>query len=138
MASPRRLERLQAQIVRETARILQRGLNDPRIGPCAITRSKLSRDTRYCTIYVDPRGDDSERRTTLRGLVSALPVLQGKLGDALTMRFLPQFKIEIDEQIEKTRKMNDLFRQIAEEREAKKACQNDTENEPACQDDKDS
>ena len=116
MASERRLERLQSFILREATAIFQKGLNDPRIGAVTVSRVSLSKDLRYCTLFVVLQGDETAQRTTFRGLQSATATVQYKLAQVLELRFSPQISFEIDTHPEKAQEMDDIFRKIAEER----------------------
>lgn len=121
MAAGRRVLRLTSSIVRESATFLARGLSDPRIGPLTVTGARLSPDLTYCTVLVMPSGDEKQRKTTMKGLQSALPALQHHLAEALDIRFAPQVSVEIDEGMLKARAMDEIFRKIREDQEKKAA-----------------
>jgi len=117
MATPRRIDRLQSFIYREAVAIFQKGLNDPRIGKVTVTRVTLSTDLQYCTIFVLVYGNDSEKRTTFRGLESATATVQYRLAGVLKLRTCPKIHFEIDTHPEKAQEMDDIFKKIKEERE---------------------
>lgn len=118
MASDRRIERLQSFIIREVTSIFQKGMNDPRIGEVLVTRVTLSKDLKYCTVYVVLNGTDTENRTSFRGLESATATVQYRLASVLSLRNVPILKFEIDSHPEKAQEMDDIFKKIAVERDA--------------------
>ena len=66
-----------------------------------------------------PSGDEKQRKTTLKGLQSALPALQRHLAESLDIRFAPQVTVEIDSGMLKAREMDEIFRKIREDTDKK-------------------
>jgi ribosome-binding factor A len=116
MASPRRLARLESLISQEVALVFQQGINDPRVGPVVVTAVKLSRDLRFCKIKINPRGSKNQKRTTLMGLQSATAMIQGRLGEVLHLRYIPQITFEIDRSLEKMDEINAIFEKISKKK----------------------
>jgi ribosome-binding factor A len=106
-----RLERLR-EIIRERAAdfILFR-LNDPRIGFCTVTRVDLAGDLSEAVIHVSVLGDETKKRTTMRGLNDARGLLQSHIAGVLRTRTTPHLRVELDETIEETFRILDKIRE---------------------------
>lgn len=116
MANERRILRLQQVILRTVATHIQRELRDPRITMISVTRVKLSPDLSQAQIYWSCLGDEVQQRTTARGLEQALPSIQRAVAGAMQTRVTPRLSMRYDEGLQKSQRMEDIFRQIAEER----------------------
>ncbi len=116
MAKPRRILRLQELILRTVATHVQREVRDPRVGMISITGVKLSPDLSRAQVLWSSLGDESQRRTTERGLEDALPVIQRAVAEAMQTRITPRLSLRYDDGLEKQQRMEDIFRTIAEER----------------------
>ena len=90
MANPRRILRLQQLILEAVAQFIQREVRDPRIGMVSITRVKLAPDLATATIGWSCLGDDTDKRTTARGLEDAAPAVQRASANARQTRGTPR------------------------------------------------
>jgi len=106
-----RLERLKEVIREEAADVILHQLNDPRIGFCTVTRVDLTRDLSYATLHISVLGNESEKRTTMRGLQNARGLIQSRIAGKLHTRTTPKVEIELDDSIEKTFKILEKIRE---------------------------
>jgi ribosome-binding factor A len=97
-----RIERLKELIREESAELITSHLSDPRIGFCTVTRVDLTNDLAYATIHVSVFGNESQKRTTLRGLQDARGLIQRHIAARMKTRTTPHVDIKLDESIERT------------------------------------
>lgn len=110
-----RAERLAEVIKAEASDIIQRGLNDPRIGFSSVTDVVVSHDLRYAKIFVSVLGDAEVKQRTMEGLRRAQGHIRAELGARLAVRFVPEIQIRLDESIERGVRISSLVRKVIEE-----------------------
>lgn len=113
--TPTRAERLAEVIRTETSDIMQRDLNDPRIGFTSITEVVVSGDLRHAKIYVSVLGDEAAKRRTMAGLERARGHIRSELSARLTIRYVPEILFRLDESIERGSRIVSLMRSVEEE-----------------------
>ncbi len=116
MANPRRIKRLEALIQQAAAQHIQRELDDPRIGLVSLTRVKLSKDLSRCQLYWSVLGEETEIRTTERGLENALPSIQRAVAHAMQTRVTPKLGLIHDGTLAHAERLETIFTQLREER----------------------
>lgn len=114
--SSQRPGRVQEAIRQEVSKILQEEMRDPRLGFLTITGVELTNDLRYARIYFSVLGEDKDKRLALKGLNSAKGYIKGLLGNRIKLRFTPDIEFKIDETLDRTRHIYDLFDKIKKER----------------------
>jgi ribosome-binding factor A len=95
-----RTARLDSQIQHELMDLVQREMNDPRLGFATVTRVETSRDLGHVKVWVSVLGSDEERADTLAALQNAAPWLRRRLGERLTLRHVPALSVRRDDSIE--------------------------------------
>jgi len=95
--SGRRIEGAIKDII---ARLLQRGLKDPRIGFLSIVSVELSGDKKLAKVYVSVYGDEEAKEGSLAGLESAKGFIRSELGKKLRTRHTPELLFILDDSIE--------------------------------------
>lgn len=121
MAQGSRPERVGEQIRQEIARLLSREVHDPRIGFVTVTRVKVSPDLQQARVYYTIIGDDRAKRETARGLDAARPFLRRHLGSLIRLRRVPELTFEFDRSVEHQDRVEQILRDIADERQAREA-----------------
>lgn len=119
MTSPFRRERMEKEITREVAQILLYEMNDPRLGFMSVTRSKISKDFKYCKVFVSVLGPKKDKVLTLKGLQHSRGFVQKQLASRLKSRDCPHVELVLDDSIDKTFALTSLIDQVAKERKAK-------------------
>jgi len=117
MSSEARAERVAALIHEEVAKLLTKGVKDPRIGFVSVTHVRMSRDLRYANIYVSLLGEHTEQRRSLAGLQSSSGWMRHEIGKYLHLRFTPELRFFQDESLDKVFALEDMFRQLHENEE---------------------
>ena len=118
MANPRRILRLQQLILEAVAKTLQREIHDPRIGMVSVTRVKLAPDLSTATIGWSSLGEDSQVRTTERGLEDATPLIQRRVAESLSTRVTPRIHFRHDASLERAQELEEIFQKIRDEKDA--------------------
>ena len=108
----RRTERLNEQVKREVADILQTRVKDPRVGSVVVTGARVSPDLSLAQIYVFITGSPDEQKATLTGLDAATPFVRSELGQRLSVRKLPQLRFVRDESFEYANRIEQLLNEI--------------------------
>ena len=111
-----RPERVQEALRQEISKIVQGEMKDPRIGFITITKVELTKDLRYAKVYFSVLGEDKDKKLALRGLNSAKGYIRGILGDRIKLRYMPDIEFKVDETLERTRHIYDLFEKIKKEK----------------------
>jgi len=93
----RRIERLGHQIRAELAELIEREVNDPRVGFTTVTRADLSADLGHARVFVSVLGNTEAQQASLDGLESAAGFLRRELGRRLALRRVPELVFVLDQ-----------------------------------------
>ena len=107
-----RPERVQEALRQEISKVALEEIKDPRIGFLTITRVELTKDLRYAKVYFSVLGGAKEKALALKGLNSAKGYIKGMVADRIKLRLVPEISFRIDESIEHTKEIYDLFKRI--------------------------
>ncbi len=91
-----RAEKVAEEIKRETSRILQQEVRDPRLGFTTITKVELTPDLRFARIFFSVYGDQKQWSDTQDALSHASGFIRHKLGEYLNLRFVPEILFQAD------------------------------------------
>ena len=107
-----RPERVQEALRQEISKVALEEIKDPRVGFLTITRVELSKDLRYAKVYFSVLGGAKEKALALKGLNSAKGYIKGVVADRIKLRLVPEISFRIDESIEHTGEIYDMFNKI--------------------------
>ena len=97
----RRTEQINCTIQAELSELLRRQVKDPRIGDLVtVTEVITSADLRHARVFISVMSSEDKKRETLKCLRDASGFLRKKLGERLTLRYLPELIFEQDNSIE--------------------------------------
>ena len=114
----RRIDRIEEQLRIELSEILEREIQDPRIGLATVTHVKISPDLRNARVFVTVLGDDVQRKRTLQGLRSAASYVRHSLSKRLHhLKRVPELAFDYDGALEKEMRIEELLEQIKHEEE---------------------
>jgi len=117
--SQARVQRLEAQIQRELAGLITRGVKDPRVGNVTITAVSVAADMGSARIYFTPFASRRAPEQVRLGLTHAAGFLRGELGRRLGLRHAPRLEFVFDEAVEGAAHLTHLIdRAVAEDRAA--------------------
>lgn len=91
-------------------------LEDPRISLVSVTDVIVTRDIRNARVYVHHSDDEVTPKDVLAGLRSATSYLRGQIAVRCGLRMTPDLLFYYDKTPEKAQRIDQLLRQIAEER----------------------
>jgi len=112
----RRIDRIEEQVRVEVSEIIEREIQDPRIGLTTVTSVKISPDLRHGRIFVTVLGDEQQRKKALEGLRSAASFVRRSLSKRLHhLRRIPELSFDYDEAVEKGIRIEELLDQIKHE-----------------------
>ena len=107
-----RTDRLDSRIRHELMDLLQREMQDPRLGFVTITRVETARDLGSARVWVSILGSDEERDRSMAALGVATPWLRRRLAERLTLRSVPQLSLRRDDSIEAGDRVLRLLKEI--------------------------
>ncbi len=110
-----RTDRLDSQIRQELMDLMQREMQDPRIGFATVTRVETARDLGHARVWVSVLGTPEERDRSLSALTDAASWLRRRLGERLQLRHVPQLSIRLDDSIASGDRVLRLLREIESE-----------------------
>jgi len=124
-----RLKRIQDQIKRVLAEILETKVNDPRIDGVYITDVDVDRELDYANVYVSSLAGEAQSEDILQGLSNASGFIRYSLSQEVDLRVMPKLRFYWDETPEKADRIESLLSEIREEREARGIVE-DEEDQP--------
>jgi ribosome-binding factor A len=114
----RRIDRIEEQLRIELSEIIEREIQDPRVGLTTVTSVKVSPDLRHCRVFVTVLGNSEDRKKALEGLRSASSFVRRSLSKRLAhMRRIPELSFDYDEAVEKGIRIEELLDQIKHKEE---------------------
>ena len=105
----KRSHRIQELIYEGISKIVQRGLNDPRIGFATITKVELSDNLKHAKVFVSVMGSEQEKVDTLDGLINAKGFIRNALGKNLYLRYLPELEFRRDDNADHVEKISRIL-----------------------------
>src|SRR5262249_55537809 len=104
---------IEEQLRMELSEIIEREIQDPRIGLATVTREKVSPDLHHARVFITVLGDEAQRRKSLEGLRSAASFVRRSLSKRLHhLRRIPDLSFDYDEAVEKGIRIEELLDQI--------------------------
>ena len=95
-----RTDRIAAEIMRETERIIREDVSDPRTDCMfSITHVDVTRDLRYAKVYISIY-EEAKREPMMKALKSAAGFVRHNLGRRVQLRYTPELLFELDTTIE--------------------------------------
>lgn len=110
MADNRRLTRINDEVRRELAEIIRSELNDPRIAAVTtVIRADVTRDFKYCKVFVSVLGDGDQKAAVMEGIRSAGGYIRKLLASRVNLRVTPELHFIYDDVIEHGLKMSKII-----------------------------
>lgn len=105
-----RTRRVEAQIQRELAQLIQFEIKDPRVGLVTVSGVEVSRDLAHAKVYVTALGNEQHSvDEMLKALNHAAGFLRRELGKHLTTRVTPQLNFVYDASVERGANLSALI-----------------------------
>ena len=117
-----RLERVAKLVQRDVADILANELAHEVDGFVTVTGVRMTKDLSIAYVYVSfMGGTDAARQAAFRHLVTLAPAVRGALSARMRnqLRSMPDVKFFLDQSLEKSQHMEDIFQRIRQERDGR-------------------
>jgi len=109
----RRSERTSKLIQREISGLLEREVNDPRLGRLiSVTEVTLSPDLKHAKIFVSTLGSEINKEDMLAGFNNASGFLRKELALHLKLKYTPQLSFHYDDSIERGARLLKLIGEL--------------------------
>jgi len=99
----------------EISLIIQRRVQDPRLGFVTVTGVEVSPDLRAASVYVSILGNDDEVKQALAGLENAVSFFRRELGPSLTLRYIPELNFRLDDSLERGLSIDRLLDSLSDD-----------------------
>lgn len=107
-----KIEKLARKIQKDISDIVQRQMNDPRVGFISITRVDLSRDLKFAKVWVSILGQPNEQSKVMRALDHARGYVQSEVARRLRTRQTPILSFHQDKGIEQSIKISKILQDL--------------------------
>lgn len=109
MAEAQRKRRLEAQIQRVLAEVIQRDLKDPRVGNVTVTAVSVAADMGSARVYFTPFASRHTPEEVRTGLRRAGGFLRGEVGRRLQLRHAPRLEFVYDDTVDRAAHLSGLI-----------------------------
>jgi ribosome-binding factor A len=116
MGQGTRPDRVADQIRAEVTTIIARELHDPGVGFVTVTRVQVSPDLQHARVFFTSLGDQIAKQNTARALERAAGFMRRQIGKRLRLRRTPELQFTFDETVAHQDRVEQLLREIADER----------------------
>lgn len=113
----KRTDRVNALIHEELQQLIQRRLEDPRVGFATVTGVETSPDLRHARVFVSVLGTDDEADAALRALTKARTYLRHELATRIDLRVAPDLTFARDTTLESAIRIERLLREARDRQE---------------------
>lgn len=111
-----RNDRVRKAIQKEVADIIQKKLNDERIGGVvSITDVEVSHDNTYAKVFYSVFAPENIKEQTERAIEEDTPKIRYEIGKRIRLRVTPEIKLIKDISIERGARVTELINKISEE-----------------------
>ncbi|MDE6060567.1 MAG: 30S ribosome-binding factor RbfA [Clostridia bacterium] len=113
-----KMERINAELARQIAKVIAEDIKDPRLGDAIIgvTKVQTTSDLKYAKVYLSVYASSPELVTEAYYTVCrASTFIRNRLKDSVQIRLLPELKFFIDDTIEHSVKIEELLAKIRTE-----------------------
>lgn len=109
----KRTDRVGQQLVKALATIMQRDVQDARLGMVTVNDVEISRDLAYAKVFVTFLPDDEEKvKVQLKVLNEKKGMIRTLLASAVRLRAVPELKFIYDSSIVDGMKMSELVSKV--------------------------
>ncbi len=98
---PQRMGRIDAELQRAIAKVIDQDLKDPRKGFTTVTRVEITNDLFSAKVYVSIIGDRHVAAQTMEALHAAARFIRGEVGEMVNLRHVPELHFIEDRSTER-------------------------------------
>ena len=111
----KRTDRLSGLVQEEIARLLLKGIKDPRVRDVVITGVRVSPDLRHARVFFTLLGERNNREVVEKGLTRASGFIRRELGKQLDLKYVPELIFNFDRSIEYGRRIEEVLQELKNE-----------------------
>jgi ribosome-binding factor A len=109
-----RTQRIDELLRQEIGALLEREVQDPRIGFVTVTDVETAPDLRHARVWVSVIGPRAERDETIAALNRAMGFVRRELGTRLRLKRIPELHVRLDETAERGTRVLQLLHELEE------------------------
>lgn len=95
-----RTDRIEEEIKKVVSKLIDQDLKDPRLtGLISVTKVEVTKDLKYCKIYVSMLGS-KDQAAAMEALKSSAGYVRREVGSNVRMFATPEIKFELDDSME--------------------------------------
>ncbi len=107
-----RTDRIEEEIKKVVGPFIDQKLKDPRLdGMISVTKVDLSRDFKYCKIFVSMLAV-KDKKEALDALKSAAGLVRKEIGNKIRIHSTPEVKFEFDDSLEYGEKIQSIIKEL--------------------------
>jgi ribosome-binding factor A len=99
----------------EISQLIQFQTQDPRLQFVTVTGVDITPDLRLARVYVTALGDEADTKKALQGLSGAASYFRYKLGQSLSLRYVPELRFEHDTSLVRGLRIESLLDSLEDE-----------------------
>lgn len=107
----RRTDRVE-ELLKEEIAVILREVKDPRVGFVTVMDVEVSPDLRHAKVFVSVLGDEEEKQETMNALENASGFVRARVGEGVTLKFLPRLRFVLDRTMEKAARIEELIHEM--------------------------
>ena len=126
------MERINAELARQIAKVIAEDIKDPRLGDAIIgvTKVHTTSDLKYAKVYLSVYAPTQELITEAYYTVCrAATFIRNRLKDSVQIRLLPELKFFIDDTIAHSVKIEELLAKIRTDSVTQDNAEDDSDNQ---------
>lgn len=109
-----RNEKIRKTLMKEISDIIQKKLNDSRIGGIvSITDLELAHDNSFAKVYYSVFAPDDVKEKTISAIEEDAPKIRYEVGRRIRLRLTPELRFILDNSIERGTKVTELINKIS-------------------------
>ena len=96
------------------SKIFLEDLADPKIGFVTITRVEATEDLKHAKVFYSVLGDEKQKKLTAEAIADHARYIKRLAVERINMKFAMDFRFELDQSIEASFKLGEIFKKIHE------------------------
>lgn len=110
--SPVRVQRVRELLKRQLGETIRRELQPPDGAMVTVNEVELSNDLQMATVYVGIIGNENQRKAGMELLQSERKRIQGLVGRAVVLKYIPQLRFVLDESVSRGNRIIEILDEI--------------------------
>ena len=117
MRNNTRIDKINSEIQRELAIMFRGEMKDPVIAKAmtTVTRVNTTTDLKVCKAYISVMGTEGKKKEVMKALKNASGWIRREIAKRINLRATPEFTFLIDDSLDYSMHMDELFKKIKED-----------------------